>query len=134
MLNSSDPLVHYDPSKELVLPCDASPYGLGEVLSHIVDGKKGPSCTPRGPYLPLNEIMPNWIRRDLWRYLDSRSSISTCTDRNSRFLQTTSRFWVCLRQIKVFQPWQPMIMNWSTERDKTTATLVALVGYLCRIP
>ena len=42
MLNYSDLLVHYDPSKELVLYCDALPYGLGAVLSHIIDGKEKP--------------------------------------------------------------------------------------------
>lgn len=31
-------LVHYDPNKELAIHCDASPYGVGAILSHIVDG------------------------------------------------------------------------------------------------
>ena len=42
MLSSSDLLVHYDPSKELVLSCDASPYGLGAVLSNIINGQERP--------------------------------------------------------------------------------------------
>ena len=34
LLTSDHVLVHYDPSTDLVLACDASPYGVGAVLSH----------------------------------------------------------------------------------------------------
>ncbi|KAG5880885.1 hypothetical protein JTB14_001461 [Gonioctena quinquepunctata] len=35
MLSSSKNLAHYDEKKALVLTCDASPYGVGAVLSHL---------------------------------------------------------------------------------------------------
>ena len=35
-------LVHYDGSKPLLLACDASQYGIGAVLSHIIDGQERP--------------------------------------------------------------------------------------------
>ena len=38
-------LVHFDPSKPIVVQCDASPYGLGTVLSHIMEnGEERPVC------------------------------------------------------------------------------------------
>ena len=36
-LTSTRLLVHYDPRRPLVLSCDASPYGVGAVLSHRMD-------------------------------------------------------------------------------------------------
>ena len=41
-LASSELLVHYDPLKPMILAVDASPYGVGAVLSHVSEGEERP--------------------------------------------------------------------------------------------
>lgn len=49
LLLTNNLLAHYDPNLEIVIHTDASPYGLGAVLSHIHNGVEKPvlftSCT-----------------------------------------------------------------------------------------
>ena len=42
LINSDSVLVHFDPQYPVVLACDASPYGIGCVLSHSIDGIEKP--------------------------------------------------------------------------------------------
>ena len=42
LLTSASVLIHFDPQKPLVMTCDASPYGIGAVLSHKTDRGEQP--------------------------------------------------------------------------------------------
>lgn len=42
LLCNNNLLVHFDPNKPIVIACDASPYGVGAILSVVVDGQERP--------------------------------------------------------------------------------------------
>lgn len=42
LLTQNQLLIHYDPNKSIIIRSDASPYGLGAVLSHEIDGRDRP--------------------------------------------------------------------------------------------
>lgn len=62
MMQSAEVLVHYDPENDIVLSCDASPYGVGAILSdRMADGTERPiGFTSR----TLNAAVKNYSQLD----------------------------------------------------------------------
>ena len=67
MLTSTALLVHYDPTKPLVLSCDASPYGVGAVLSQVCSGEEKPVAYASRRQ---KEITVSWKKKDWLSYLE----------------------------------------------------------------
>ena len=67
-------LIHFDPEKPLVLSCDASPYGIGAVLSHTVDGSEQPVAFASRTL--ANKTIRSLTRRLLLLFLASNDFMS----------------------------------------------------------
>ena len=95
LLLNSRTLVHYNESLPLVLSCDASSYGAGAVLSHVINGKHQPiafaSCT-------LTEAQRNYSQLE-------KEAFSIIFG-NSFTILTDHRPLHCLDHIVLFQPTQ----------------------------
>ena len=92
-LQSANVLVHYNDKYPLIVSCDASPYGVGAVVSHIMpDGSESPiSFASR----TLSDAERNYSQLDkdaLALVYTVKNSTSIYTDVALFSLQTTNHF------------------------------------------
>lgn len=65
ILTSEQTLTHFDPNKELLLACDASPYGVGCVLSHKIGDMEKPIAYASKALTPAERKYPQIEREAL---------------------------------------------------------------------
>ena len=90
-LTSDSVLVHFDPKRTVILACDASPYGIGAVLSHRMDdGTDQPIAFTSRTLAAAEKSILKLRKKGLQSFLESRDSTSTCLVDNSPYYLTTS--------------------------------------------
>ena len=103
LLQSTALLVNYDTHKPLVLACDASPYGVGAVLSHVMgDGSESPLDLHHELYPQLRKDIHSSTRKHCSLYLVSLISILIYMGDLSLFFQTTGLSCICWGNIKLY--------------------------------
>ena len=114
LLTSERLLVHFDPTKPIVLSCDASPYGISCIMSHrFQDGTEKPiQCASRR----LNNAEKNYSQTE-------REGLSVI------YGVTKFHQWLWGRKFKIITDHQPLLRLFSETQETTKLAASRLVRW-----
>ena len=107
LLSSSSLLVHFDSTKKLFMSCDASPAGLGVVLSHITDEGEKPIVYVSGTLAPAEKNYSQLEKEELAIIFGVKNYIFTSTFIVIKLsIRTINHYWNFLNLIEPYQQWR----------------------------
>ena len=106
LLCSADVLIHFDPKLPILIECDASPYGVGAVLSHqLPQGGARPVAYASRTLMEAERNYAQFDREALAVVLGYATFITMSLANSSPCLQTIVRCWEYLERARPYPRW-----------------------------
>ena len=143
LLLHSPALVHFDPQLPISVVADSSSYGLGAVLSHIVDGQERPVCFASRTLLPAERNYPQVERealaivfalRHFHNYLWGIPKFRVVTDHKPLLGLFTSNKPISPLASGRIQRWALMLQSYSFDLVHRSGVILGTADALSRLP